>query len=155
MDVLKNYDLGYWAIVIALFVYVAQTIFKAFVESSIKKKNEIRLKAILIAEFMAEWVSHPQDRKRLRQLTGEVFLWLPSDLAKELSDILAHKEGAIGTREIMSRVRKHIHGPSDDFAAHQFIDFKLTDYEKAEINKKQNEAAEYLFIEEAKKNKKN
>jgi hypothetical protein len=144
MDVLKNYDLGDWAIIIALSIYILQTVFKSVVEQSIKKKYEIRSKAVLVADLLAEWVSHPQDKRKLRQLTNEAFLWLPPDLATELSKVLADKDDALDYRQLMSLVRTHLLGSSDTFESHYFITYKLTDHEIAELTKKKDEAAKYL-----------
>ncbi|WP_324021819.1 hypothetical protein GC090_20110 (plasmid) [Pantoea sp. JZ29] len=144
METLKAYNLGDWAIIIGLIVFVAQTIFKAIVEQSLKKKHEINSKAVLVADLLAEWVSHPQDKRKLRQLTNEAFLWLPSKLATELSKVLADRDDALDYRQLMTLLRKHLLGNKDDFETYRFIVYPLTEHEKAEIEKKKNDAAEYM-----------
>ncbi|MEH3413985.1 hypothetical protein [Phytobacter diazotrophicus] len=155
MDWLKNYDLGEWAIIIAAIVFILQTLFKAFVEQSIKKRYEIKSKAVLVADLMAEWVSLPQDKRKLRQLTNEAFLWLPPDLATELSKLLSDKKDALDYRELMSRIRTHLLGDCDTFESYRFITYKLTQHEISEMNKKKNEAEEYLSSIEDKVDGKN
>jgi hypothetical protein len=98
-----------------------------------KRQHEIRMKSALIAELMAEWMSNPQDMKKLRQLTNEAFLWLPADLASELSLVLSHNENAIDTREFFSRVRKHLLGSDDNLEPHKFITYDLSAYEISQI----------------------
>ncbi|MEG2266670.1 MAG: hypothetical protein RSA84_11010 [Acinetobacter sp.] len=105
-----------------------------------KRQHEIRMKSALIAELMAEWVSHPQDMKNLRKLTNEAFLWLPADLATELSKVLSKKQDAIDYRDFFSRVRKHLLGRDDSLDAVRFITFDLSTYEIAEIARKNIEA---------------
>lgn len=144
MDVLKNYELGDWAIIIAVIIFIVQTVFKVFVEQSIKKRYETRSKAILVADLMAEWVSLPQDKRRLRQLTNEAFLWLPPDLATDLAKVLADKEDALDYRQLMSRIRKHLLGDCDTLKPCRFITYPLTEHERSEVSKKKNEAAKYL-----------
>jgi len=98
-----------------------------------KRHHEIRMKSALIAELMAEWMSNPQDMKKLRQLTNEAFLWLPADLATELSLVLSHSENAIDQREFFSRVRKHLLGSDDALEPYKFITFGLSAFEISEI----------------------
>ncbi|MFB5745082.1 hypothetical protein ACE38U_09345 [Cedecea sp. S5-13] len=155
MEVLKNYDLGDWVIIVALIIYIVQTVFKIWVEQSIKKKYEVRSKAVLVADLMAEWVSKPEDLRKLRQLTNEAFLWLPSDLATELSKVLAHKKDALSYRELMNRVRKLLLGCCDTFESNRFITYDLTEYENAEKTRKKNEAAQYLSTQGANSEKEN
>ncbi len=119
-----------------------------------KRQHEIRMKSSLIAELMAEWVSNPQDMKKLRQLTNEAFLWLPVELANELSKVLSHSDEAVSQREFFSRVRKHLLGRDDNLQADKFITYKLSPYEISEIARKNIEAhALVTFPEESFKDK--
>ncbi|MCX0499724.1 hypothetical protein [Erwinia billingiae] len=97
-----------------------------------KRQHEIRMKSALIAELMSEWVIMPQDRRKLRQLTNEAFLWLPADLATELSKVLAHREDALDYRVFMDKMRKYLLGEDDELESVRFITWNLT---KLEINK--------------------
>lgn len=97
------------------------------------RQYEIRLKSALIAELMAEWVTPDHDKKKLRQLTNEAFLWLPSDLAKDLSNVLAHRPDAINYRTFMSRVRKYLLGDDDSLHENDFITFPLSQTETQKL----------------------
>ncbi|MGC1034148.1 hypothetical protein [Pantoea agglomerans] len=106
-----------------------------------KRQHEIRMKSALIAELMAEWVSYPLERKRLRQLTNEAFLWLPPDLADELSKVLSKKSDAINYRDFLGRVRKYLLGGDDVLESSKIITFDLTDYEINDISNKHEQAS--------------
>lgn len=94
---------------------------------------EIRLKAALIAELFAEWASNNPDRKRLRQLTFEAFLWLPEPLAVELSKILSHDDGAIDMRTYVIEVRKFLLGNDDTLTREKVITFGPSNEERAKV----------------------
>jgi hypothetical protein len=94
-----------------------------------KNSNAIRLKAAMISELMAEWVTQSKDRKRLRELTFEAFFWLPEDLAIDLSKILSHKPDAIDFRDFMLKVRRYL-GVNDNLESWRIITFPLSDSEK-------------------------
>lgn len=91
-----------------------------------KNSREIRLKSAMIAELFAEWVSPNADRKKLRQLTFEAFLWLPLPLANELSLILAHGDNAMDSKEFIIQVRKLLLGDEDTLEAEKIISFRYT-----------------------------
>ncbi|MDK2375267.1 hypothetical protein [Serratia fonticola] len=101
-----------------------------------KRQHEIRMKSALIAELMSEWISRSQDRKKLRQLTNEAFLWLPCDLATELSKVLSHEDDALAYRVFMNKIRKYLLGEQDQLEDYRFITWKLT---PSEVIKSQQE----------------
>ncbi|QBQ11185.1 MULTISPECIES: hypothetical protein [unclassified Pseudomonas] len=70
-----------------------------------KEKEQARQKAALVAELIAEWASHPEEQRELNRLSAEAFLWLPSGLAKDLSDILSIEDNAPSPRKFLSDVR--------------------------------------------------
>ncbi|CAH7303217.1 conserved hypothetical protein [Vibrio chagasii] len=70
---------------------------------SIKKREE----AALVAELLAEWVSHPEDQKILNKLLWEASLWLPDEETLALNNLLAH-EGSITTKKMIIQIRKII-----------------------------------------------
>ncbi|WP_375320593.1 hypothetical protein [Aliivibrio logei] len=70
---------------------------------SIKKREE----AALVAELLAEWVSHPEDQKILNKLLWEASLWLPDEETLALNNLLAH-EGSITTKQMIIQIRKII-----------------------------------------------
>ncbi|HGY2353404.1 TPA: hypothetical protein ACNVQT_002303 [Citrobacter farmeri] len=95
-----------------------------------KRQHDLKMKSILIAELMAEWVSRPGDRKHLRKLTNEAFLWLPADLATELSKRLSGGEDDPGYHEFMNKIRKYLQGADDTLEPYRFITFPSSNYEK-------------------------
>lgn len=144
-----------WVVIFPLMLFIGRTWLKSTVENAVKheydvmletiktanataleqqkRQHEIKMKSVLIAELLSEWVTIPQDRKRLRQLTNEAFLWLPPDLATELSKVLAHKEDALDYRLFMDKMRKYILGKDDKMESFRFITWELTPLEQAKI----------------------
>lgn len=144
-----------WAVIFPLMLFIGRTWLKSTVESAVKheydvmletiktanavtlerqrRQHEIKMKSALIAELMSEWVTLPQDRKRLRQLTNEAFLWLPPDLATELSKVLAHGADALNYRDFMDKIRKYLLGEDDELDPVMFITWPLTSLELAKI----------------------
>ncbi|MCG5279861.1 hypothetical protein [Providencia rettgeri] len=98
-----------------------------------KNSREVRLKSALLAELLAEWVSYPSDRRKLRTLTYQAFIWLPEPIAKDLSSILAHEEGAKDITQILIDIRKHLLGESDTLSAESVVNFALTEKEITDI----------------------
>ncbi|HEX2530527.1 MAG TPA: hypothetical protein VHK70_03565 [Burkholderiaceae bacterium] len=94
--------------------------------SKFESDIEIRLRAELVADLMAEWIKDASqlDYHRLNQLSFQAFLWLPPQLARDLSNTLAHRPGSDDLRSIIQKVRKHLLGESDDLEAIQVIVFK-------------------------------
>lgn len=94
--------------------------------SKFESDLEIRLRAELVAELMAEWIKDTDqlDYHRLNQLSFQAFLWLPPQLANDLSNTLAHNAGADDLRSIICKVRKHLLGSEDNFESHGVIVFK-------------------------------
>jgi hypothetical protein len=92
--------------------------------SKFENDLEVRLRAELVADLMAEWIKKDLDCHRLNQLSFQAFLWLPPQLARDLSNTLAHKSGADDLRSILQKVRKHLLGEADDLESLQIIVFK-------------------------------
>jgi len=88
-----------------------------------KTKEVKRQKAILIAELLSEWISRPEDRKKLNQLTFEAFIWLPKDIALKLSQCLSCAEDAPSTKELVADARKIILGNEEAIDANKIIHF--------------------------------
>ncbi len=168
---MKGLEVGIWVIFITLAIFVFRLWLKAAIESSVKlegdlilekikqanilaldkdrRNYEVRMKSALIADLMAEWVSQPQDLRKLRQLTNEAFLWLPTDLASDLSKVLSKKPDAINYHEFFSKVRKHLLGDDDKLEAYKFITYDLSPYEIAEIARKNIEAHSLVTFPES------
>jgi hypothetical protein len=92
--------------------------------SNYETEKEIRLRAELIAELMSEWINTDKaDVVKLNELTFKAFLWLPAELATDLSNTLSHKPGADDLRTIICKVRKHLLGNDDKLKNHEVIVF--------------------------------
>ena len=59
-----------------------------------KTRQQIKFKAELIAELLAEWISNPTELTKLNQLSYLAFLWLPDDIALDLSALLSKTKSA-------------------------------------------------------------
>ena len=86
---------------------------KADYENETKRRE----RAQLIADLMAEWMDSPVDgtmaseqRKRLNKLSFEATLWLPEDIARELSRVLQSDPTAPNMFELLLGVRTHLSG---------------------------------------------
>ena len=86
---------------------------------------EVRLRAELVGDLMAEWIKGHKnlDYHRLNQLSFQAFLWLPPEMARDLSNTLSHKPDSDDLRSIIIKVRKHLLGESDSLEAKQVIVF--------------------------------
>lgn len=108
---------------VAVIGFLAKKWVEARIQQSVKHEYDLKLekareaalvkaKAELVAELFAEWLSYSDDQRRLNQLTLEAFLWLPEDILHDLSNLLSHKPGSPGVRELIVRVRAHLLGSS-------------------------------------------
>ena len=90
-----------------------------------KFKNELEAKkrAELVAELLSEWLSYTTEQKHLNKLTFEAFLWLPDNIAKDLSDLLSHKDGAPNVRDVILSVRKHLLTDDSEITSNDIIIF--------------------------------
>jgi hypothetical protein len=89
-----------------------------------QENREIRQRAALIAELLSAWIVKPvPNRDELNRLSFEAFLWLPQDIAVDLSNTLAHSPGSRNIRELIVMVRKHLLGPGDSLPARDVIVF--------------------------------
>lgn len=91
-------------------------------------EHELRMKAALVAELLAVWAStptaNPDQAMRLNQLSFEAFLWLPEAIARDLSNTLAHVQGADSVKTILIKVRKHLLADRDNLTTHEVISFR-------------------------------
>ena len=101
----------------------------ARIESSIKHEydrlkiefegeHRRRERAQLVAELLAAWMATPLDggmtseqRCRINRLSFEATLWLPEEIAAELSKVLQHDPTATNQFELLLRVRSLLSGP--------------------------------------------
>ena len=116
------------SVVLAFLAFIIQKWIGTRIEQSVKHSYDVHLerfrediavkhRAALVAELLSEWLSHPSDPTRLNRLTFEAFLWLPQDIAEDLSKRLANQPGAPDVRTLIGQVRKHLLGKSDLFDA--------------------------------------
>jgi hypothetical protein len=91
----------------------------------LESQREIRLKGEVVADLLAQWIrkNGNLDYHELNRLTFQAFLWLPTDLAEELSNCLARKSGAKNIREVLIDIRKYLHGNTDTLKANNIIVF--------------------------------
>ena len=82
-----------------------------------ENKIEMRERAQLIAELLAEWMDSPLDgpmsstqRKRLNKLSFEASLWLPENIARDLSMVLQHNPKAPNMFDLLLNVREYLSG---------------------------------------------
>ena len=88
-----------------------------------KNSIVIKQKAALIAELFAEWNSNPMDKKKLNQLSYEAYLWLPSNIAKDLTKTLTLTPNSPNAKEIMAAVRVHLLGNEEKIDAFDIVHF--------------------------------
>ncbi|MEA3238836.1 MAG: hypothetical protein U9Q94_03525 [Candidatus Bipolaricaulota bacterium] len=81
----------------------------------IREDIAVKNRAALVADLLSEWLSRPKDSTRLNRLTFEAYLWLPSDIADDLSRRLANQPDAPDVRTLLGQVRKHLLGVGDSF----------------------------------------
>lgn len=107
---------------------------KTRIESSIKheydKKLEdykhqtlMRQRAALIAELFSEWLSFPEDESKLNKLAFESFLWLPEELARNLSQCISGAEKSPSIRKVLLKVREYLQDSTDNFNESEIIIF--------------------------------
>ena len=95
----------------------------------VESQKEIRLKGEVVAELLAEWIRKNRnlDYHQLNKLTFQAFLWLPKELAEDLSNSLSHKPGAKDVREILIDIRTHLNGQNDGLKSKDVIVFNEPD----------------------------
>ena len=96
-----------------------------------RTKENLRQKAILIANLLSEWCSDPEDNKILNQLTWEATIWLPKDIAAKLNQCLSYSKDAPNIKEIIADVRKLILGKKQEIDANTIIHFPFKKKDKA------------------------
>lgn len=91
----------------------------------IERQKEIRLKGEVVSDLLAQWIrkNGKLDYHELNKLSFQAFLWLPKELAEELSTSLAHKSGAKDLRMLIKKLRTHLQGEDDGFKANDVIVF--------------------------------
>lgn len=95
----------------------------------LESQKEIRIKGEIVAELLAEWIrkNGNLDYYRLNKLSFQAFVWLPKELAEELSNSLAHKLGSQDVRVLIKKIRTHLQGEDDGFKSEDVIVFNEPD----------------------------
>lgn len=96
----------------------------------VESQKEIRLKGEIVAELLAEWIRNNGnlDYHQLNKLSFQAFLWLPKDLAKELSNSLDRKPGSLDVRQLIKNIRTYLQDEDDGFESRDVIVFNEPDY---------------------------
>lgn len=102
----------------------------------VESQREIRLKGEIVAELLAQWIrtNGNLDYHQLNKLTFQAFLWLPKELAEDLSNLLSHKPGAKDVRQILIDIREYLHGKSDGLEPKDVIVFNEREIEGSTLN---------------------
>lgn len=95
----------------------------------LERQKEIRLKGEIVSELLAEWIrkNGSLDYHQLNKLSFQAFVWLPKELAEELSSSLSHKPGAQDLRVIVKNLRTYLQGQDDGLKAKDIIVFDEPD----------------------------
>jgi hypothetical protein len=95
----------------------------------IEHEREIRLKGEIVAELLAEWIRKGGnlDYHQLNKLSFQAFVWLPRELAEELSNSLSHQNDRKDLRVLIKNIRTYLQGEDDGFSAKDIIVFDEPD----------------------------
>lgn len=95
----------------------------------VESQREIRLKGEIVAELLAEWIKKngKLDYHQLNRLSFQAYLWLPKELAEDLSNSLAHKQGSKDVRSLLKEIRTYLQGEDDGLASRHVIVFDEPD----------------------------
>jgi hypothetical protein len=100
-----------------------------------KRQLDERQKVALVSELLAEWIAIPKGeqipkdrRTTLNRLSFEASLWLPPELAVELSKTIQTKPGAKNIFHILLLARKQLTG--DESLSPEHITYWGSEFEK-------------------------
>ncbi len=95
----------------------------------VQRQKEIRLKGEIVSELLAQWIrkNGTIDYYELNKLSFQAFIWLPKDIAEELSSSLAHKPGAQDLRVLIKNIRTYLQSEDDGFKSKDVIVFNEPD----------------------------
>ena len=82
-----------------------------------------REQAAKVAELLAMHHNTPAkgEETKFDQLIWELSLWLPAELVRMLSRHLVGEDDAQDARDLLTAIRKQLHGPSDDLLPSQIV----------------------------------
>lgn len=126
--------------ILAIIGYIFREWFKTRLKASIKheydlkilevqRQKEIRLKGEIVSELLAQWIRKDEtiDYYELNKLSFQAFIWLPKEIAEELSNSLAHEPGAQDLRTLIKNIRTYLQGTDDKFKSKDVIVFNEPD----------------------------
>jgi len=87
-------------------------------------EQEIKYKSEIIAELVSQWIKGSTDYQKLNELSFKAFLWLPKELAIELSQCLSNQDNAPSAKEIIAKVRENLLGKNEVIDPNIIIHFK-------------------------------
>jgi len=92
----------------------------------IEEQQEMRLKGEIVAELLAEWIrkSGSLDYHQLNKLSFQAFVWLPKELAEELSKSLSLQPDSQDVRSLIKNIRTHLQGEDDGMESKHVIVFR-------------------------------
>lgn len=91
-----------------------------------KYEIEKRKRAEMVAKLLAHWLSFPEQQEELNRLTFECFLWLPDDIAQDLSSLLARKEeNKVCVRSVLNKIRKHLNSESPSTSFNKLENYQI------------------------------
>ncbi|MGI2068303.1 hypothetical protein [Shewanella sp. MF08487] len=95
----------------------------------LESQKEIRLKGEIVSELLAEWIRKEGflDYNLLNKLSFQAYIWLPKDLAEDLSNSLANKDGAKDVRLLLNDIRTYLQGEDDGLESKHAIVFDEPD----------------------------
>ena len=95
----------------------------------VEHAKEIRLKGEIVAELLAQWIrkNGNLDYHQLNKLSFQAFVWLPKELAEELSNSLSHQNNRKDIRVLIKNIRTYLQGEDDGFKAKDVIVFDEPD----------------------------
>lgn len=126
--------------ILAIIGYIFREWFKTRLKASIKheydlkilevqRQKEIRLKGEIVSELLAQWIrkNGKIDYHELNKLSFQAFIWLPKEIAEELSISLEKKPGAQDLRVLIKNIRTYLQGTDDGFKSKDVIVFNEPD----------------------------
>lgn len=105
----------------------------------IESQREVRLKGEIVAELLAEWIKKngTLDYHQLNRQSFQAYLWLPKELAEDLSNALTNKQGAKDVRSLLKKIRTYLQGEDDGLASRHAIVFDEPDIRGPLISRSQ------------------
>jgi hypothetical protein len=95
----------------------------------LESQKEIRLKGEIVSELLAEWIRKEGklDYNLLNKLSFQAYIWLPKELAEDLSNSLAHQKNAKDIRLLLKEIRTYLQGKDDGLESKHLIVFEEPD----------------------------